>query len=106
MIRKRAGLPNITSSGATLKESVRHERRIELMYEDQRFFDIRRWMIAPQLLSTNAKGIDIRYAFGQTKPTYIINDVRTRAWDNKSYFMPIMLDEMNRNKLLIQNPLY
>lgn len=106
MIRARAGLPDITVSGAALVESVRHERRIELMFEDHRFFDIRRWMIAPQVLSDDAQGIDIRYKIGQSKPEYKIIPVRVRAWLDRSYFMPIQLEEINRNKLLIQNPLY
>ncbi len=106
LIRQRAGLPGVTATGAALKESLRHERKIELMYEDHRFFDIRRWMIAPQVLSTNALGVDIRYKRGAIKPTYSFVSVRDRAWKDRSYFMPIKLDEMNRNKLLIQNPLY
>ncbi|PSR54029.1 RagB/SusD family nutrient uptake outer membrane protein [Adhaeribacter arboris] len=106
IIRKRAGLPTITGSGNELREKIRQERKIELMYEDQRFFDIRRWMIAPQVLSTNALGVDIRYKLGMEKPTYSFVSVRDRTWKDWSYFMPIKLDEMNRNKLLIQNPLY
>ncbi len=106
IIRHRAGLPNINFTGNELRERIRHERRIELMFEDQRFFDIRRWMIAPQVLSTNALGIDIRYSYGAPNATYKFISVRDRAWKNSSYFMPIYIDEMNRNKLLIQNPLY
>ncbi len=29
-----------------MREKIRHERRVELAYEDFRFFDIRRWRIA------------------------------------------------------------
>jgi len=105
LIRARVGLPAVTTTGANLRESVRHERRVELMFEGQRFFDIRRWMIAPQAMS-NATGIDIRYGLGQKKPVYSVIKVQDRAWKNQSYFMPIKLEEMNKNKLLIQNPLY
>lgn len=105
MIRLRAGVPVISTTGSQLKENIRHERRIELMFEGQRYFDIRRWMIAPQVL-VNAMGIDIRYKLGQNKPIYTPIKIQDRAWKDKSYFLPIKLDEMNKNNLLIQNPLY
>ncbi len=106
MIRKRAGLPDITESGDALKERYRHERQIELCYEQQRYFDIRRWMIAPEVIQ-NVQGIDIRYPYGKTEPTYtVIESVQKRSWDNKSYLMPIYLDEIQKNDQLIQNPGY
>lgn len=37
-----------TESGTALRDRYRNERRIEMVYEDQRFFDVRRWMIGPQ----------------------------------------------------------
>lgn len=106
MIRKRAGMPDITDSGAALKERYRNERKIELCYEQQRYFDIRRWMIAPDVIK-DVQGIDIRYPYGKTDPTYTVTDhVQTRKWENKSYLMPIYLDEIQKNDQLIQNPGY
>lgn len=107
MVRNRAGMPDVPDgeTGAALKERYRNERRIELCYEGQRFFDIRRWMIAPDVLK-NAQGIDIRYPNGSTKPTYSITEVQERTWNNKVYLLPVLLDEMNRNELLVQNPGY
>lgn len=105
MIRKRAGLPGISTSGDALRQSIRHERKIELMFEDKRFFDIRRWMIAPQVI-TDGYGLNIKYALGVNKPAYNIIKVTERNWINSFYFLPIKLDEMNRNSLLFQNPLY
>lgn len=111
MIRKRAGLPAISASGQALTAAYRHERRIELAYETHRFFDVRRWMIAPQAY-TDAQGIDILYKLNpdkttSTTPVYqVIPSVTKRAWLDRFYFLPIKLDEMNRNNTLIQNPLY
>ncbi|MDR1408619.1 MAG: RagB/SusD family nutrient uptake outer membrane protein [Tannerella sp.] len=104
-IRTRAGLPGVTGADSELREKLRHERKIELLFEDQRFFDIRRWMIAPQVI-VDAYGLDIRYRNGQTKPEYNIIHVQERDWKDRFYFFPIRLDEMNRNQTLIQNPLY
>jgi len=104
-IRTRAGLPNVAGTDAELREKLRHERKIELMFEDQRFFDIRRWMIAPQVI-VNAYGLNILYKYGQDKPEYNIIQVQERDWKDRFYFFPIKLDEMNKNSALIQNPLY
>jgi hypothetical protein len=109
-IRARVNMPPVSESGAALMERLRHERRIELAFEDHRFFDIRRWMIAEDA-HENAKGINIRYPLIPDKttsptPDYSVTDVQTRAWNNRFYFLPISLDEMNKNAQLVQNPLY
>ena len=109
-IRKRAFMPDITESGAALVARYRNERLIELAYEGQRFFDIRRWLIADQSY-TNAKGIDILYKLNPdhttyAPPIYTVKDVQDRAWNPRFYLFPIALDEVNRNDKLIQNPLY
>jgi hypothetical protein len=104
MIRERAGMPDITSTGQELIDDYRNERRIELAFEQHRYFDIRRWMIAPTI-TTNANGIIIEDPLaGPVK--YTVNKIQDRAWNNKMYFLPITLDEINRNKNLVQNPLY
>ncbi|MCE7038943.1 RagB/SusD family nutrient uptake outer membrane protein [Dyadobacter sp. CY312] len=110
MIRKRAGMPDITETGAALVERYRNERKIELAYEDHRYFDVRRWMIAGSTFG-HAKGVDVRYPLNAdrttaTKPVYKVIEVQERGWRDRHYLLPIKLDEMNRNKLLIQNPLY
>ena len=119
-IRARAGQPDITATGAALRDAYRHERRIEMAYEDQRFWDVRRWVIGDEAyIQTHA--VDVRYetdqaatnyrqADGSTWSTPIFAEVElggdARAWDNKMYYFPIMRDEMNKNSLLIQNPGY
>lgn len=105
MIRTRAGLPDLVASDGELLAKLRHERKIELLFEDQRFFDIRRWMIAPEVI-VNAYGLEIKYYYNKEKPSYDIIHVQDRDWKDRFYFFPIKLDEMNRNSLLIQNPLY
>lgn len=109
-IRKRAGLPDINTSGAELIESYHHERRIELAYENHRFFDVRRWMIGEEAY-TPVQGINILNKLNDDKvtttPTYsVIPSVIDRSWNPRFYFLPIKLDEMNKNDNLIQNPLY
>lgn len=56
-IRQRAGMPDITDSGEDLVERYRNERRVELAFEDHRYFDVRRWMIAPETEDRDAYGV-------------------------------------------------
>lgn len=110
MIRKRAGMPDITETGAALINQYRNERSIELAFEDLRYFDVRRWMTAPQAYQ-DAKGVDIRQKIDAAgahigAPTYSIITAQSRAWNPRFYFFPIKLDEINRNNKLKQNPLY
>lgn len=120
LIRKRAGQPEITAGGAELKAAYRHERRIEMAYEDQRFWDVRRWLIGP-VAYQQTHGVDIRYVTDQAVTNYRQPDGTTwgqatyaeketpgdaRAWNDKCYFFPIYRDEMNKNPQLIQNPGY
>ena len=98
-------MPPITESGQALVDKYRNERRVELVFEQHRYFDIRRWMIVPQAMGRNGNGIVI--ADPLSGPiTYTRNKVQDRAWNNKMYFLPIVLDEINRNQNLVQNPLY
>lgn len=106
---------------ADMRDFLRHERRVELAYEESRYYDVRRWMIAPE---TNSKELTGVLVFARLKPgktaekPYIHNEEtwdyhyyiqslkfrENRRWDNKMYFAPISRDEINRNELLVQNP--
>ena len=114
-IRIRAGMPEIQSSltGDALLDEYRNERRIEMGFEEQRFFDIRRWMIAPIVMNQDAFGIEIsvkgnsraeRSTFHDYE--YKVINIQKRHWDDKMYFLPIPFAETQRNPLLKQNPGY
>ena len=110
MIRHRAGLPDINLTGDALKEAYRHERRIELCFEDHRFFDVRRWVIGPEAYHPVTRAIVV-YPLNPdhttaTEPTIRHEVWEQRAWNDKAYFLPILRDEMDKNSLLIQNPGY
>lgn len=122
-IRFRVGMPAVTDSGEALKNRYRNERRIEMAYEEQRFHDVRRWMIAESTLGRKANGISITgtlkdgkslslYRYDTEFYNYVYKVIEmdpgkeNRAWADKLYLLPIHRDEMNRNKLLIQNPGY
>jgi starch-binding outer membrane protein, SusD/RagB family len=110
MIRKRAGMPDITDSGDALRDRYRHERRIELALEGNRFYDVRRWVIGPAAY-VPATGVDILYKLNPDHTTSDIpivtsKTIQERSWLDKAYFFPILRDEINKNDLLIQNPGY
>lgn len=102
-VRERVSMPEITSSGNQLLEDIRHERRIELCFEDHRYYDVRRWMIADQTENKNARGIEWRKTTGQL--TYNIVNVEERRFTPRMYYMPIPLSEINKTGLE-QNPDY
>lgn len=110
MIRKRAGMPDVTGSGDALRNRYRNERRIEMAFEEQRFFDVRRWVIGPDAYQP-AHGVDVIYELNPDQTTATVPTIApmvfdNRAWNDKAYFFPIMRDEMNKNNLLVQNPGY
>lgn len=122
-IRYRAGMPAITDAGTELRDRYRNERRVELAYEEHRYHDARRWMIAPTTLGRGIKSIHIvatlkagqsphvpyrydksKYDYAYTVQDETSNEIRT--WVDKMYYRPISRNEMNRNELLINNPGY
>ena len=123
-IRYRAGMPAITAtSQSDLRTIYRHERRIEMAYEEQRYHDTRRWLIAEETLGRKVTYIKVTGKFkpGKTMSapyhydttiydyTYtsvVENAQENRSWDNKLYFRPFSRDEVNKNNLLEQNPGY
>ena len=111
MIRRRAGLPALTETGEALRQRYRNERRIELCFEDHRFYDVRRWVIGPEAYNIQVTQAIIEYKLQPDHTTATIPEVKhqvfeTREWDNKAYFLPILRAEMNKNPLLINNPGY
>ncbi|WP_459187216.1 RagB/SusD family nutrient uptake outer membrane protein [Parabacteroides sp. APC149_11_2_Y6] len=103
-----------------MRKFLQRERRSELAYENSRYYDIRRWMIAPNVIR-EVTGIAIvaRLKQGQSSKlpyihdekkwdyTYYVTDLsfrETRKWDNKLYFAPIKRDEIKRNTAIKQNP--
>src|SRR5690606_40844565 len=78
MIRQRAGMPEVDAtvyhSQSTLRELVRRERQAELAFEGHRFFDIRRWGIANEVMNGPV--------YGATNPvTGVTYEIETRKYN-------------------------
>ncbi|MDR0750127.1 MAG: RagB/SusD family nutrient uptake outer membrane protein [Tannerellaceae bacterium] len=124
MFRKRVGLPEVTTTGKDeLRRLYREDRRLEFLMEEHRYWDVRRWIIGNECPGMNSLyGIEIlatlkpgvgkqsSYVHDETRWDYTYTRIplaqEKRAFVDKTYFLPIHRDEMNRNEKLIQNPGY
>lgn len=90
-----------TLSAKEFKEKLRNERRVELAFEDQRFWDIRRWKIADK--TADIFGLDItKKDDGSFSYKKIL--VEKRIFKDCMYLYPIPQSEIYINPELTQNP--
>jgi len=108
-IRKRAGMPDIPAglTQAALREKIRNERRVELAFEEHRFYDVRRWKIANSTENVPAYGIrPDKKADGSIEYVRIIA-LEGRKFQDKNYWMPIPQSEIQASGgVLVQNKGY
>ncbi|RZK47463.1 MAG: RagB/SusD family nutrient uptake outer membrane protein [Pedobacter sp.] len=104
MVRNRAALPDFTGD---ITAALRYERKIELSFENHRWYDIRRWKILEEGLE-DVKGIDITETTNNGNKTteWKLIPVETRNPSQKMYWLPIASDEMRKAPQLQQNPGY
>ncbi|MCG9972864.1 RagB/SusD family nutrient uptake outer membrane protein [Christiangramia crocea] len=97
-IRNRADMPDLPQglSQDEMRAEIRNERRIELAFEEHRYFDIRRWRIAPDLLNGPVQGMRI-IKNDDGSFDYEIFDVEERSFPEKMYVLPIPQDEIDKN---------
>lgn len=113
LVRERAGLSGWSVGNeegcirlkSADKESVdkmiQRERRIELAFENHRFFDVRRWKIFQEAERDGIMGMDIQ---SDNASFYKRVQTETRPSDFKYYLWPIPQNELFKNKNIIQNP--
>ena len=79
-------LPEVTTDDqAELRDAIRHERRVELGMEGDRFYDLVRWGIAAEVL----------HAAGKT------------GYQERHELLPLPQNEVDKsNGVLVQNPNY
>ena len=107
MIRNRAGLPDrVTSDPAQAKEWYRHERQIEFFAEGDRFYMMRKWMIAPEII-TNVHPMRIYHFTDGTIWNYDKSTTADdRIFNTNAYWQPLSRNEINKAPQLQQNPGY
>lgn len=101
-IRAYAGMPSINGDNeqGAFKTRIRNERRVELAFEDHRFWDIRRWKIG-EVVKT-IYGVEI--ASQNNVYQYTRKKIQDRVWSDKMYLYPIPDSERFVNENLTQNP--
>lgn len=104
-VRGRVGMPDVVAdSKEEMREKIRHERRVELAFEDHRFWDVRRWMTAPDDLNAPLKGVKVtRLSYNSFE--YQSVEVESRSFKRSMYFYPIPQNELNITGWP-QNPLW
>lgn len=118
-LRARVGMPAYSGmSKDQLRERIRNERRIELSFEDHRFFDERRWMLFEGVTPSAEKNLprykQVYNLYGVTvtgeleAPEYSYGPAQShplRTFNSpKNYYFPIPNDEVKRLPELGQNP--
>jgi len=104
--RPSVNMPPVTESGSALLTRIQQERRIELSFEEHRWFDVRRWKIAPQVLNVPARRMAISKNITTGVKSYSVIDFQQRAFFDKNYLVPIPAYEIQKNPKLVQNPGY
>ncbi len=118
MVRERAGIPALTTADVggdmSLMDWVKAERFIELWGEGHRYFDLRRWCMAPDYLKAGARR-GLNYGPGNqietpsNTETYLNIPVEVDqpfVWENRMYLQPIVYNEVDSNPQLVQAPEY
>lgn len=109
MVRRSAStsLPTVTaSSKEEFRSAVKHERRIELAFEDHRYWDLLRWKDAMNVLNQPITGVKVtKNSAG--KYQYQVVNVGERVFQERNYRFPFTRNEIkNSNGAMIQNEGY
>ena len=107
-IRDRAGIALLSSID---REKIRHERKVELLFENHRYWDLRRWRTAVENLTRTYTGL--RYIYDAASGKYLldfINNIdgstQTPVFPEKNYYFPIGQGRIATNSNLVENPEY
>ncbi|MEO0734279.1 MAG: RagB/SusD family nutrient uptake outer membrane protein, partial [Bacteroidota bacterium] len=106
-LRDRAGMPALD---AITEENIRHERRVELAFEEHVFWDLRRWRIAVEELDDRPRSrVFWHYDLDAGTYTATIGDGdlnRLRKHPPENYYYALGLGRIADNPNLVENPGY
>lgn len=100
-----AGNGYVPLSQIEIRKRIRNERRVELAFEEHRFYDVRRWKEGEATFNKPITGMRI-VQVTPTTFTYTPFVVENRAFTAKNYLYPISQNELNRAPALGQNSGY
>lgn len=123
-IRDRAGIPgyqalandgkkNIIGDQSAQRRAIQRERQVELFTEGQRYFDMNRWMICEKGMladQSTFSGMDMSgnkvTAIGEPGSFFRRTTIYVRPWKRAMYLYPVPYSEIQKSRLLVQNPLW
>jgi len=111
-IRKRSNLPDLLSGldKAKMRDAIHRERRVELGYEDNRFFDIIRWKIADSVMNKDKHAMKITNSSPSDNSGVWVYDIiplnHPAVFTSKMYMNPIPQAVIDQNPKILQNPGY
>lgn len=113
-IRERAGLngvieswsnnsniPNKPTTKEGMRDIIQHERLIEMAFEGERFWDLRRWKLSKSLMNKPIRGWNV--TLGGLDEYYTVTTIHNQTFTERDYFWPIPEGEIINNPKLIQN---
>lgn len=105
--RTRAGISTVDAGTITLNK-IRNERRVELAFENHRFWDLIRWRMSESVLNNRFQGLKIinHYASGKYYFLPLDCELFSRVFRSHQYYSPITDSRINNNPDLVENPLY
>ena len=98
-VRARSNQPNLPTglSKEEMRKRIKNERRVELLLEEHRFYDLRRWkdgnVLAEPIMGMNIYNNNITLK-------YEISKVEDRVFTGEHYYLPSPLSEQEKNPLL------
>jgi len=102
-VRRRAGQPALSGlTQSQLRDRIRNERRVELSFEEHRFFDVRRWKLGSVYFNQPVKRMKIVKNANGTF-TYTVENLENRIYKENFNLLPIPQIERERNPNLGQN---
>ena len=105
LVRQRAGQPPLSSLSQTdMRDRIRNERRVELAFEEHRFWDVRRWKLGATYFNVPVN--KVRVAKTGSTFNYTIEQLEKRTYKENYNLLPIPQTEIDRNPNLSQNPGY
>jgi len=116
-VRTRSGLPTLeatyggqTLTQAQMRDVIRNERRVELCWENKRWYDIVRWRIAQDVLSVDRHGMKITNSSpANNAGVWVYQPVllgHPHVFTQKMYINPIPQNVIDQNSKIKQNPNY
>ena len=112
-VRARVNMPAVTeTSQAGLRKRVRNERRVEFAFEGLRWYDLKRWKIADEVMNGPVYGVrpgKVNMTTGVvtwSSPNHITVGADRAFNPNRDYYFPIPQEDLDASKALQghQNP--